>query len=205
MIIAVFGATGGTGKQVVQQALEQGHTVRALVRAPRKLALNHENLHVVEGNVLEQESVETTLAGAGAVVCSLGHSDNNPPDVVSAGTANIIAGMQALAIKRLVVVTSLGVGDSIDQVPFFFKTLMKTVLRQAMADKEVQEQLVRESGLDWIIVRPGGLTDEPFTGQYHAGTDKSIGAGSVSRANVAHFVLRQVQEDQYLRQTPAIS
>lgn len=205
MIIAVFGATGGTGREVTQQALAQGHAVRALVRTPSKLELSHDNLQVIAGNVLDQAAVDATLTGADAVVCSLGHSDNNPPDVVSSGTANIVAGMQALNIKRLVVVTSLGVGDSIDQVPFVFKTLMKTVLRQAMADKEVQEQLVRQSGLDWIIVRPGGLTDEPFSGNYRAGTDKSIAAGRVSRADVAHFVLQQVQEDQYLYQTPAIS
>jgi putative NADH-flavin reductase len=206
MRIAIFGATGGTGSQVVQQALAAGHQITALARDPSRLAASDPNLTSVAGSVLDAAAVEQTLAGADAVVVSLGNTANNPDFIVSQGTQAIVDAIGRLGgPRRMVVVSSIGVGDSKDQVPFAFKMLMKTVLRKAMEDKERQEALVKASGLDWIIVRPGGLTDAPATGQYQAGVDPKISAGQVSRADVAAFVLRQLTDDTYLRQTPAIS
>lgn len=205
MKVAVFGATGGTGHSVVGQALAKGNSVQALVRTPAKLTVTHPDLIVIEGNVLDADKVEASLKGVDAVVVSLGNTDNNPEMIVSKGTRVIIDEMQKQGIRRLVVVSSLGVGDSIKQVPFFFRALMKTVLKSAMQDKEVQEEMVRESGLDWIIVRPGGLTDGPGTGSYTAGLDGSIGAGQVSRADVADFIVKQLVDNTYLHQTPAIT
>ena len=123
----------------------------------------------------------------------------------SDGTQNIIDCMKKQEIKRLVVVTALGVGDTRERVSLSFKMLMKTVLRKAYEDKERQEQFVRESGLDWIIVRPGGLTNGPATGEYEFGLDPAIGGGQVSRADVAAFVLQQLTDDTFLHQTPAIA
>ena len=159
MKIAVFGATGGTGKQVVQQALAAGDQVTALVRDPAKLALDNTSLTVVTGNVLDAAKVEETLAGADAVVVSLGNTSDNPDFVVSQGTQVIVGAMKRLGQpRRIVIVSSLGVGESKDQVPLAFKMLMATVLRKPMEDKERQEQVVKASDLDWTIVRPGGLT-----------------------------------------------
>jgi putative NADH-flavin reductase len=206
MKIAVFGATGGVGRQVVQQALAAGHQVTALARDPSRLAGADPNLTVVAGSVLDEAAVQQTLAGADAAVVSLGNTANNPEYVVSQGTQvilNVIS--QRDGPRRMVVVSSIGVGDSKDQVPFAFKMLMKTVLRKAMEDKERQEALVKASGLDWIIVRPGGLTDGPATGQYQAGLDPKISAGQVARADVAAFILQQLTDDTYLRQAPAIT
>ncbi|MCA9972101.1 MAG: SDR family oxidoreductase, partial [Anaerolineales bacterium] len=121
------------------------------------------------------------------------------------GTRTILAAMQAQGVRRLIVVTSIGVGDSQDQVPLPFKMLMKTVLRKVMQAKEEQEKLVMASGLDWTIVRPGGLTDGPPTDRYTAGLDKSITAGQVSRADVAAFVLQQLADATYVQKTPAIT
>jgi putative NADH-flavin reductase len=164
------------------------------------------DITVVEGSVLDAAAVQQTLAGADAVVVSLGNTANNPDYIVSQGTEVILDAIRQLGgPRRLVVVSSIGVGDSKDQVPFAFKMLMKTVLRKAMEDKERQETLVKASGLDWIIVRPGGLTDGPATGQYRAGLDPKISAGQIARADVAAFVLQQVTDDTYLRQTPAIT
>jgi len=205
MKIAVFGGSRGVGRQVLEQALAQGDEVQALLRHPDKFDFSHPCLSIVPGNVLEPADVTACVAGADAVVCSLGGTADNPGDVVSAGTQNIITAMQTAGVKRLVVVTSIGVGDSKDQVPLAFKMLMKTVLKAAMEEKEKQETLVQTSGLDWVIVRPGGLTDGPRTGSYTAGTEKSIKAGQVSRADVAEFVLQQVSDDRFLRRTPAIS
>lgn len=205
MKIAIFGATGGTGRCTVEQALAQGHSVSALARDPAKLDLTHPNLAIIAGNVLNADDVTACLQGSEAVIVSLGNTPNNPDLVVTDGTRNVIEGMRALGIGRLIAVTSLGVGDSKEQVPFFFRTLMRTVLRKAMEDKEQQEQLIRASGLDWIIVRPGGLTNGPFTGRYTAGTGREISAGQVARADVADFLLKQLTDDTYLHQTPAIT
>ncbi len=203
--LAVFGATGGTGRQIVSQALEAGHTVRALVRDPARLPIRHPQLHLITGNVLDADAVERTITGADAVIVSLGNTANNPDWIVSEGTRVIVAAMQKLGVRRLIVISSLGVGDSCDQVPTFFKLLMKTALKKPMEDKERQEQIVAASGLDWTIVRPGGLTNGPRTGRYRAGLDRSIVAGQVSRADVAEFVLRQLDDQTYLHKAPAIT
>jgi putative NADH-flavin reductase len=205
MKLTVFGATGGTGRQVVEQALVAGHHVTALVRDPAKLDLTHAALTVKRGNVLEPEDVFNAVSGADAAVVSLGNTANNPEGVVAKGTANVVAAMQKSGVARLIVVTSLGVGESKDQVPFAFKALMATVLRKAMQDKEDQEKIVKASGLDWTIVRPGGLTDGPRSGQYRYGIDPKIVAGQVSRADVAEFVLKQLADTQFLRKAPAIT
>ena len=206
MQIAVFGATGGTGQQVVQQALAAGHSVTALVRDPSRLAAQDERLTVVEGDVLDRAKVDETVSGADAVIVSLGNTSNNPDYIVSRGTEVIVDAMTAAGIPmRLIVVSSLGVGESRDQVPFAFKMLMNTVLKKAIDDKERQEALVKASGFDWIIVRPGGLTNGPATGSYKAGVDVKLTAGQVSRADVAAFVLLQLDDDTYLHQAPAIT
>ncbi|MCB0245633.1 MAG: SDR family oxidoreductase, partial [Anaerolineae bacterium] len=122
------------------------------------------------------------------------------------GTEVIVDSMTAAGKPmRLIVVSSLGVGESRDQVPFAFKMLMNTVLKKAIDDKERQEALVKASGFDWIIVRPGGLTNGPATGSYKAGVDVKLTAGQVSRADVAAFVLLQLDDDTYLHQAPAIT
>lgn len=205
MKLAIFGATGGTGRLVAEKALAQGHEVSALVRDPARLRIGHDRLTTVAGNVLDPAAVERTLDGASAAVISLGNTNNNPDYIVSEGTKVILDAMQKLAVPRVVVVSSIGVGDSKDQVPFFFKMLMKSALKKPMEDKERQEAAVMDSGLEWVIVRPGGLTDGPATGSYKAGLDKTIVAGQVSRADVADFVLKQVTDNTYLRKTPAIS
>jgi uncharacterized protein YbjT (DUF2867 family) len=206
MRIAVFGATGGTGREVVKQALAAGHQVTALARDPSRLVGSDPNLTVVAGSVLEAAPVQQALQGTDAAIVSLGNTANNPDYVVSQGTQVILDAIGQLGgPQRMVVVSSIGVGDSKDQVPFAFKMLMKTVLRRAMEDKERQEALVKASGLDWTIVRPGGLTDGPATGQYRAGLEPTISAGQVARADVAAFVLQQLTDDAYLRQTPAIT
>ncbi|HSN74082.1 MAG TPA: SDR family oxidoreductase [Anaerolineae bacterium] len=206
MKIAVFGATGGTGSQVVKQALAAGHQVTALARDPGKLGITDPNLTVVAGSVLDAAPVQQTLQGADAVVVSLGNTANNRDYVVSQGTQVILDAIVALGRpRRIVVVSSLGVGESKDQVPFAFKMLMKTALKKPMEDKERQEALVKASELDWTIVRPGGLTNGPATGQYKSGLDPKISAGQVARADVAAFVLQQLTDDTYVLKAPAIT
>jgi putative NADH-flavin reductase len=201
--IAIFGATGGTGLEATKQALANGDNVTALVRTPSKLAITDEKLTIIEGNILDQNAVEQVVAGQDAVIVSIRKTDNNPDQLVSKGTRIVIDAMQRFGVQRLVVVTAIGVGDSKNNVPLFFKALMKTILKEAYADMEVQEQAIRESGLDWIVVRPGGLTDNAATGEYEVGLD--IKGSQVARADVAAFLLQQITDDTYLRKAVSIS
>ncbi|MEO8084173.1 MAG: NAD(P)-binding oxidoreductase [Ardenticatenales bacterium] len=197
MHIALFGATGGTGQQIAVQARAAGHSVTALVRDPSRLepvergaASTGAAMTIVAGDVLDPGAVAQIVAGVDAVLVALGTTKRNPPDIVSSGTAVIIDAMKAAGIKRLIVVSSLGVGDSWNEVPWLFKLARATFLRTVMADKAIQEQLVRESGLEWTILRPGGLTNGPLTDRTDLGTQAPVMAGRISRADVAAMALR---------------
>lgn len=203
MHIALFGATGGTGQQVLAQALEQGHSVAALARKPSKLAAT-EGLETVPGDVLDRAAVKTCVSGADAVICVLGSHGGKEP-IEARGTERILEAMQEADVRRILVVTSLGVGDSRDQIPFPFRLVMNLTLKRILAAKEEQERLIKASGLDWTIIRPGGLTDGPKTGTYRSGLDRSLKAGRIARADVADFVLRQLTDATFLRRTPAVT
>lgn len=205
MKIAIFGSTGGTGKQLVRQALELGYEVTAFARTPTKLdEFNSEKLKIVQGDVFNFAEVENAIVGQDAVLSALGNPTLKVDNTTSEGTRNIVKAMQENGIKRFVCETSLGVGDSREQAGFFFsKIIIPTLLKNAIADKEIQEQIIRDSNLDWIIVRPGGLKNAPKVSKYRHGLDKSIN-GSIARADVAEFMLKQLTSDEYLRKTPAI-
>jgi putative NADH-flavin reductase len=203
MQIALFGATGGTGRQVLEQALASAHTVTALLRDPAKIEARS-GLTLIQGDVLDQESTSRCVQGSDAVICVLGSGVGTEP-VEAQGTQRILEAMQIHGVRRLIAVTSLGVGDSREQVSAEFQQAMDTVLQPIIAAKTEQERLIRESGLDWTIVRPGGLGDGPRTGDYRSGTDPSLMAGLVSRADVAEFVLRQLSDTTYLHQCPAVT
>jgi putative NADH-flavin reductase len=206
MKIAIFGSTGGTGRELVRQALEQNHIVTAFARTPSKIGdLRHENLEIVEGNVINLDDVEKAVIGQEAILSALGSPSLKAGDTtLSNGTKNIIRTMEKHGVRRFICETSLGVGDSDGQPGFFFtKIVVPFLLKNVFADKEIQERDIKASRLDWIIVRPGRLTNGKKTEKYRHGLDKAI-AGSISRADVADFMLKQLARDEYLRKTPAI-
>lgn len=205
MKIALFGATGGTGRELVRQGLEQGHQISALVRDPAKLVVDHPDLTLVQGDVLDKAAVNEVVDGADVAIISLGNTPNNPDYVVSNGTAVILEAMKTAGVPRVIVITSMGIGESKNQLALPFRMLFNTVMKKPMEDKERQEAMVKSSDLDWIIVRPGGLTNGPATGDYKAGLDPKIMASQVSRADVAAFTLQQLTDDTYLRKAPAIT
>lgn len=145
MKIAVFGATGGTGRKIVEQALDRGDQVTVLVRNPARLSAKAKQAKIITGDVLDLQNVQATILGADAVAVSLGSRSDSPEYTVSQGTKNIITAMKAQNVQRLVVVTTLGLGESKNQVPTAFKFVMKTVMRKIIADKERQESFVREA------------------------------------------------------------
>jgi putative NADH-flavin reductase len=206
MKLIIFGATGSIGRQLVQQALEQGYLVSAFVRDPLKLGIQHPNLKIAQGDVMNLASVEQAVQGQDAVLCSLGSGRTGT--VRSEGTRNIIQAMQQAGVRRLICQTTLGAGESWENLNFFWKYIMfGFLLREVYADHEKQEEYVKQSDLDWIIVRPGAFVDGNLTHSYRHGFPNSDRTSKlkISRADVADFMLQQLSDDVYLHKTPALS
>jgi uncharacterized protein YbjT (DUF2867 family) len=206
--ILIIGATGGTGRELVRQALEQGHQVTALVRKPKKMKLEHPNLRVVKGNVHDYDSVESAMRGQSAVVCALGTKRFFYPNrVASNGTANILRAMKSCGVPRLVCESSLGVGNSVGRLGLLYTFLVvPLILPFIFYDKIRQEKLIEESETDWVIVRPAVLSNAPARGNYRHG--RNIGnylwTNRVARADVADFMLKQLTDDDYIGAAVAV-
>ncbi|MDR2998188.1 MAG: SDR family oxidoreductase [Microbacterium sp.] len=204
MKIAVFGATGSVGRHVVRQAEGLGHEVTALVRDPVKL--NDESVAVVQGDVLDPVAVRDAVDGQEAVIVVLGAGRRG--GVRGPGTRVIIDAMRDAGVQRLIVQSTLGVGDSRPNLPPVWRYLMfGLLLRPAYADHVEQEQHVRDSGLRWTIVRPAAFTDGPRTGVYRHGfgPDAEDLSSKISRADVADFLLGQLTSPSYVHRTPGLS
>lgn len=208
MKLTVFGATGRTGRLVVEQALEKGYEVVAFTRSPDKLPIKNEKLTIMEGDIQDAGQISAAIAGAEAVISALGPTDNRARFVVSDGMKNILAGMQAHGVSRLVVSAGAGVGDPQDAPKMINKLinmLLKLVSRNVYEDMVKAVQLVRQSDVDWTVVRAPMLTDDPKTSRVNvAWVGKGLGM-RLSRADFAGFLLQQLEDDQYLREAPAIS
>jgi len=206
MKVAIFGSTGSVGRHLVEQALEQEHTVTAFARNPAKLDIEHPNLTAVQGDALDPASVEKAVDGQDAVLCALGAGAKG--EIRTEGTRNIVRAMEKGGVSRLICLSSLGVGDSRESLNFFWKHVMfGLLLRGAYADHVSQENSVKESRLNWTLVRPAAFTDGDHTGEYRhgfPGTDKTIKA-KISRADVADFMLKQLTAQTYLKKTPGLS
>jgi len=206
--VLVVGATGGTGREIVARALERGYGVTAFARDPSKLSLTHSNLTVVRGDVLDAASVENAVRGHDAILSALGHKKYfGPSRILSGGTANILRAMDAGGVRRLVCETSLGIGSSAGRLGLYYTFIViPLVVPFYFWDKTRQERLVARSAAEWVLVRPGALTNGSPRGRYRHGE----GAGSflwtvrVSRADVADFMLDQIESDAYLRSAPGI-
>ncbi len=209
MKILVVGASRGIGLHLIVQGLSAGHVVTAFARHPEHIVSSHDRLLKLKGNILDPEAVERAVAGQDAVVCTLGKKTpwEPPPDLFSRGTAGLLGAMNAAGVRRIVCVTGVGAGDSRGHGGFLYDRLWRPYMLKAMYDdKERQEALVAASGLDWTIVRPGFLTNGPLTGDYRALTDLTdVVAGSISRADVAHFILQELAGGRYLHRSPLLT
>ena len=208
MKLTVFGSTGSTGRQVVAQALKQGHEVTAFARSPEKFNKKHEKLKVIKGNVLDLASVERAIQGQDAVLCTLGSGPMDKSNLRASGTKNIILAMERTGVKRFICQSSDGVGSTRDTLPFLYKYfIVPLILRRVFADHEIQENYIRKSRLDWIIARPTALNDGEYTGSYQHGYapgDKPV-TSKISRADTADFMLKQLADNHYLHRAPSIS
>ncbi len=207
--ILIIGATGGTGRQLVLQALERGFSVTALVRDSAKLGIEQPNLRIVQGDVLDYASVESAVQGQEAVISALGHKKYfGPSRILSEGTKNILRAMEGEDVWRFICQTSLGIGDSAGLMGLYYTFIVVPfVVPFYFWDKTKQEQLIAASKLDWVIVRPGQLTNGERRGSYRHGANigNYISTVSISRSDVADFILNQLTEDTYLGMAPGIS
>jgi len=208
MRILIIGATRGIGRQTVAQALTQGHEVVVLARRPANLPLTHERLRVVPGDILDEAGVAQAMAGQEAVLITIGIAPTwQPVTVFSQGSRNVLAAMTASGVKRLLAVTGIGAGDTKGHGGFFYDRLVQPLLlKRLYEDKDRQEAIIKGSQVAWTIVRPGFLTNGPLTGKYRVITDLTgVTCGKISRADVAHFLVREVAANQYVGQTPLLT
>ena len=208
MNLTVFGATGRTGRLVVEQALAAGYEVTVLVRLPSKMAIADTHLHVMAGDIDDAASVEAAIKGAAAVVSVLGPVHNRPTYDISRATAAILAAMTKQGVRRLIVTAGAGVGDAGDR-PGLFDRAIGVLLRlsagNVLADMTRTVAEVRAADCDWTIVRVPMLTDAPQSAGVRVGY---VGRGTgprLSRTNLATFVLKQVDDRTYICQAPVIS
>jgi putative NADH-flavin reductase len=199
MRIAVIGATGGTGRELVRQGLGHGHDVVAFSRSADTLGIEHERLTTIAGDVLSGDGLSAAVRGAHAVLFTVGGSGiRGEIRVYSDGVHNVIGAMREFASDRLVAVTAAGVGVQSDPEARVSLRLryMRYMLRDIYADMERMEDEIMLSDVNWTIVRPAGLTDGPLTGEYRVAEGRTLPGGSrISRADLAAFMLKALGVD----------
>jgi len=209
--VLVIGANRGIGLETVRALLAAGKSVRAMARNARGIPIEDARLETLDGDALDKAAVERALLGVDAVIQSIGVAI--APEAILKGTTLfsratrvLVDAMRARGVRRLVAVTGFGAGDSRGKGGFLYASVMlPLLLKRIYDDKDVAEQIVRASGLDWTIVRPGGLTNGPATGRYHVLADPaSWRAGMISRADVADFLAKEVDSATYLHKTPEL-
>ena len=208
MNILIIGASQGIGRQLVEQALTAKHAVTAMARHADKISQPRAGLRVAAGDILDPVAVRQAVAGQEAVCLTIGVGITfKPVTVFSRGTQNVLAAMGEQGVRRLVVVTGIGAGDSQGHGGFLYDRIINPLLlRTIYEDKDRQEALIRAGDAAWTIVRPGFLTNGPLTGKYRVFTDLTgVTAGKISRADAAHFILRELAENRCLGQTPLLT
>ncbi|WP_108817738.1 NAD(P)-dependent oxidoreductase [Pseudovibrio sp. Alg231-02] len=208
MKVIVFGATGTVGRLATEKMLADGHEVTAFARSPNKLQIEHESLTLRAGDATSRDAVAAAIQGHDAVVITLGAGMSRNSTIRSVGTRNVILGMQQHGVKRLVCQSTLGAHESWSNLNFFWKRIMfGALLRPVFKDHELQEELVRVSGLDWTIVRPSAFAPELATGSYKEdfpATDHRLSL-KIAPSDIAGFLSRQLSEAQYLHRAVGIS
>jgi len=207
MKLLIFGASGHTGRELVRQALERGHSVTAFVRQPSKLASPHPHLRIIQGDVGDATAVRAALPNQDAVVSALGVGTPLKHDLtVIDGVRHIVQAMEAEGPRRLLYLSFIGVPESRGSVGVVLRYIAPIPLREEIADHEAKETLVRSSTLDWTIVRPPKLTNGPRTGKYRSGENVRtwIPLPTLSRADLADFMLRELETPAHVRGTPRI-
>jgi putative NADH-flavin reductase len=209
--VLVIGASRGLGLETVRAALRAGHSVRALARSAASIRIQDADLDKVSGDALDCDTIRNALQDVDVVMQTLGVHFSprvmfEGTTLFSGSTRVLVDAMKAAGVKRLITVTGLGAGDSRGHGGLLYDAvLFPLLLKRVYDDKDVQEQIVKSSGLDWTIVRPGLLKDSPATGRYRVLTaSKDWRAGAISRADVADFLVRQINDRALIGSTPLL-
>jgi len=208
MKLTIFGATGRTGKYLVEQALEARYQVTALVRNPAKLTVQHTNLRVIEGDVTDAGKVSDAIEDADAVISALGPVRGGPKDLMATAAKHMVAGMKQHGVKRIVYSSGAGVRAPEDVPVGMHKVIsgiMRFVARDVLEDSARGIEIVQNSELDWTVVRGPMLQDAPYDGKYWVGfVGKEMGR-TLARGNFAHFMLKQVEDRTWVGKMPTLS
>lgn len=208
MNIVVFGATGRTGRRVVERALESGHEVIGIARTPSKMGLTHERLTLVQGDILDYDSFANVFQGQDAVVSTVGKEEYfSSVKLYSEGIENVIRAMDEYGVSRLVAISSGGTHPGWDRKnSVFYELLIKRILlRGEYTDMRRMEELIMDTDLDWTIVRPSGLSDTEGTGEYRAKVGYSVPeSNTTTRDDLAEFIADELESDQFLREGVAV-
>lgn len=208
MKILVIGAARGIGAALAAQAVQEGHSITALVRSPEKMSPGAQDMRMIEGDIRDKDSVSIAVAGQDAVCITIGIGPAfKPVTVFSEGTSVVVDAMKRESVRKLVCVTGIGAGDSRGHGGFLYDRIVFPIfLERIYDDKDIQERIVRNSSLEWLIVRPGFLTNGPVTGRYRVITDLTgVRCGNISRGDVAHFILGEMKSMSYAGQAPLLT
>jgi len=202
--LLVIGGTSGIGLETARLALKRGHEVAAMARRPERMTLSHPNLILFKGDVTDPIAVDEAVKDRDAVIFTIGMGPTQEPvTAFSTGTKNVLDSMHRFNVGQLVMVTGIGAGDSRGHGTLVYDWFVRPILMDTVyEDKNRSEALLRESTVDWVIVRPGFLNDDAATGNYRVIRDlEGVTAGDISRADVAHFMLAAVEDEEYWGET----
>ncbi|MAT99003.1 MAG: NmrA family transcriptional regulator [Anaerolineaceae bacterium] len=208
MKLTIFGATGGTGQELVKQALADGHVVTVYVRNPDKVTQEMPQLTVIQGNMNEPENIEQAIAGADAILSALGPTNNTPERPLTTGMAHIVTAMKKNGVNRLIAATGAGVADPRDKPQLkglLFGLALRLFARHVLADSQGMVAAVRNSGLDWTLARAPRLNDDPGSGQIKVGYAGQGPGTQLARTDFARFMLDQLESDEWRQKAPMLS
>jgi putative NADH-flavin reductase len=208
-LIAVFGATGRTGQHFVNLALDRGHRVKALVRNPRKIENSHEKLEIVIGDILNPDEVDAVVKDCNVVVSLIGHVKDSPSNVQTKGTENIVQAMHNHGVKKIISMSGGALPFPEKDQPKFidhlFRGIMSLFFKNVIIDAKNHAEILKDSGLNWVIVRGPRLTDDEPKGSYRVGWVGVDSGTKIARADIAAFILDQVKSDEFSHQMPFVS
>jgi putative NADH-flavin reductase len=209
--VLIIGASRGIGLETLKAALRAGHSVRAFARSARRIRIDDPKLEKIPSDALQMDTVRRALTGIDVVIQSLGVSAgpeiiHKPTRLFSTATRVLVTAMEEAQVRRLICVTGFGAGDSRGRGGFLYNAAFHLLVGRIYDDKDVQERIVRRSKLDWVIARPVILTNGPKTSAYRALVDpRDWTCGFISRADVADFLVKQIDDDAFRHKTPVLT
>jgi uncharacterized protein YbjT (DUF2867 family) len=203
--VLIVGATGRTGSELVQQAVAAGHEVTALCRDPAKLSAPS-GVRAAQGDVKNAASLGSAVSGQDAVLYAVGSNKSSPPGIRAEGVRNVIAAMKEQGVRRLIVLSAFGAGDSKGEGGFVYsKIIAKLFIKDVLADQDAMEAEVVKSGVDYTLVRPTRLTNKPAAGKWDVIFKGGKASSTISRADTAAFMLQQLGDATYVGKAPGIT